>query len=783
MSILNNIFNSIDSTLTDLSNAINNFFSGVPQGQVSQALLHQMQLDAAQLATDPTNTALRARLLQEQVYLTQHQLNVSPKEAADVVRSMTAVYATSKNIDPNSILDNITANEQQILNYDPSKQTVYGLSINSALQLSGYLGVASGVLLTGALTLFVVALFTVGPEAAAAIAAGEGVVGTIAGALGTPTIAYGGFLFLLSQFFGHLSSNIPMITKQMIDNGSIGPGLRISALKDAQDLQDKLAGTASPGPFTAAQFKDYTQAVESGGIASIQDPKTGTISPYSQKALSQAIIYIYGQQILAGTKSTFTSVKNALTPYLLKTNQKPSAAPAISNSPQIQNTTQSASTTKASQTKVFTGVVSSGLVGAGLSFTARPDDIIQSISDLQDAASNNLAPFLAALPGKVIYEIKVVSSITTKDGFTQTGAAQKIQTGTHKDGTPIYKTVINKFATLILYILTDKGTRTKITTIVLGPVDSAKFQVSQNDLVSLQQKLPSVVTTSDVSTITGIVTNTPVVVTPPPVTATTAPVQLQLGSTQFYKTNVNGADQYITIPWAGNVPYSYVPISKDEFISGLTAKIQKGQALASQYSRVVTNGASTFRYDANGQAYVGSEILDDTAIAGINKQISDIQKGVGVFAPNYIDPGMSKFQAYAPTPSEQYYTQAYFSTLPKQEQDRLTALYPDYNFKFDGATVSGSAPAVNKNGVYQIEKSDVPGGRELIYYPPGMTPNASLKLVPITLTEWYQTQGQQLPSIADRATLYQSLGLGQSTYYTGTAEQNAKLLGALAAAG
>lgn len=55
--------------------------------------------------------------------------------------------------------------------------------------------------------------------------------------------------------------------------------------------------------------------------------------------------------------------------------------------------------------------------------------------------------------------------------------------------------------------------------------------------------------------------------------------------------------------------------------------------------------------------------------------------------------------------------------------------------KISPAPVIGTAPpappappADNSGGVYQWETSNAPGGRELIYYPPGMTPNAALRL-------------------------------------------------------
>ena len=48
-----------------------------------------------------------------------------------------------------------------------------------------------------------------------------------------------------------------------------------------------------------------------------------------------------------------------------------------------------------------------------------------------------------------------------------------------------------------------------------------------------------------------------------------------------------------------------------------------------------------------------------------------------------------------------------------------------------------------------------------------------------TLFEWYRAQGRDLPPVAQRSVVYASLGLGVQGYYTGTAEQNTKLLNAL----
>ena len=85
-------------------------------------------------------------------------------------------------------------------------------------------------------------------------------------------------------------------------------------------------------------------------------------------------------------------------------------------------------------------------------------------------------------------------SIITKDGFKQTGTVQQIRSGTTSTGAPKFKTVVNKFATLNLYVVTDKGTRSKISTVVLGPTNSAKLTVGINDLRTVESELPAIVT-------------------------------------------------------------------------------------------------------------------------------------------------------------------------------------------------------------------------------------------------------------------------------------------------
>lgn len=97
----------------------------------------------------------------------------------------------------------------------------------------------------------------------------------------------------------------------------------------------------------------------------------------------------------------------------------------------------------------------------------------------------------------------------------------------------------------------------------------------------------------------------------------------KLGETKYYSRAVNGQQTYAAIPYAGNDPYDYTPISRDQYAAGLQGQIASGAKAA--------NGAPS-----------------------LDQQLSDVRSGTGMHAPGYIDPAFSKFQSNAPTPSSDY---------------------------------------------------------------------------------------------------------------------------------
>lgn len=278
----------------------------------------------------------------------------------------------------------------------------------------------------------------------------------------------------------------------------------------------------TPGPFSkdsSVTFSDFAKSIEAAGVKGINNPGAYQSQLYTRENLASLVNYVYGQEILSGRNPKVADLLPLLSKYLVG-----ASFTASTPSPTTSVTTNSAIP------KVYTGIVSQGVIGKGLSFTPRPDDLIESVEELRQAAANNLAPFLETILGKIIYEVKIVSSIITKDGFKQTGTVQQIRNGSTSTGAPKYKTVVNKFATLNLYVMTDKGVRSKISTIVLGPTNSAKLTIGVNDIREVETSLPSLVTTTNIADITGIETSQPVTISTPPASGGTSVPTTDTGS-------------------------------------------------------------------------------------------------------------------------------------------------------------------------------------------------------------------------------------------------------------
>ena len=488
---------------------------------VDDNLLAELKNKANELKQNPSNVALRKELLQKQVTLTAKQLGITQKQAADSVRSVTAAYAESKGVDPAELINSLTDDELKILDYSRNSPEIFGVDLTTANRIAAVSMKLSGKALLVSTAMLYFMIFAKGPKKALEMLGGK----TISTILSKAAISIPATVtitsFLWSEWLGHVATDIPMITKQLIDNGSIGPGLRITAVDLAEKTKSTLSGAGTTGSLTSAQYNNFALGLEANGIATIYDPAANMTVPYTRVALSKLVQYVYGQLLLNGQKSTATALIAAVVPYL-----KDSGNNTISAAVQSTGTV---SVSKTPTVKVFTGVMSQGTLGEAVAFTERQDDLITSMDELKSAASQNLAPWIASLLGRIIYEITLVNSVVTRDGTTLRGSTTQIVSGYTTTGAARYKNVTNKFAVMNLYAMTDKQVRVKLAQIVLGPTDAVKLQPSLSDMATLNASIGSQTITSNVNDIKTIATAQPITITTP--AAALSPT-VQTGTTQ-----------------------------------------------------------------------------------------------------------------------------------------------------------------------------------------------------------------------------------------------------------
>lgn len=487
----------------------------------------------------------------------------------------------------------------------------------------------------------------------------------------------------------------PALVQQFGDQAAFAP-------KAANDFYEKFFGLrpftepdplSSPGPFQAGEFSDYARSLEAVGVVGIEYgfPK-GTVM-YSRKALAELVDYVYGQQALRGVSPTVAKLKPMLAPYLRTNTGVISTTSTSSTSSSVSPVKSGGASTPAAASlpaagagastyvpvKVFTGVLSNGTLGAAQPFSAREDDLINSAGELRDIAQTNAAAFLAALPGKIVYEIKIVNSVITSDGTKRTGASVQVPNGVTKAGIQKYKYVTNKFAVMSLYFVKKEGTRTKIADITLGPTDVARFNPAASELAGIGVNLVQTVSTNSTNDISTIISDTPT----ESITSTSEPEPMQ--------------------------NYNFQPKQPGDL------------------------GYAFYRRDnPNGQ-----------------------------------------LPSYLAVPDYKFYDMTY-GRISEEEFRRGTGSMKDY-------TNSGY---YLKDGVFTKATTYLPSDLMATSAPPTTTATAKAAGVAAkatNLSQYYAALGQPLPSLSARGQTYQSLGLGAASLYSGTVEQNTKLLIALQA--
>ena len=384
---------------------------------------------------------------------------------------------------------------------------------------------------------------------------------------------------------------------------------------------------------------------------------------------------------------------------------------------------QNVITPPATTNKVFLGAVGGGKLTGSTEFTPRPDDLIQNMGELEAALRNNLTAFLPSLIGRFVYETKVVSSVITKDGFKQRGEARQIQVGTNSDGSPKLKTVVNKFAVADIYLFRKSGSRSKVETIVLGPTDAVNFNPKSSDLGRLDLNVKENIYTTtldDVGEVSKSGVSTPLEV--PEKKEIIDPVQLPKAPDEQILLN----REPFAIPGNGAVfiplrPRGIAPIvyvRRGKIIHTFTLQNPGADSLKLK-GVVITNAGQN--WDEGIRLFNEATGLDYYSLRQWN--IADVDQGKRHGEYDY-----------------------------KQETDID---------RFRELVEGGAAAATASGERTQAQQANVCRAGTLFAY--------------------YGARGEDLPSVEVRSILYEQFELGPRHYYTGTAEQNIRLLAKLKA--
>lgn len=525
------------------------------------------------------------------------------------------------------------------------------------------------------------------------------------------------FLGGLALSFANVLLWFPQLVQQFGDQAAFAPA-------QANNFYESLFGVRpfkepstleSPPPFSKAEFTDYAQSLETQLVSGINDPTRLQSIPYSREALAELVFSVQGESLANGERLTVAKIIPKLPQYLIFAGKSASAP--------VPTQGERAASASVSNTKVFVGAIGSGRLSGATDFSPRPDDLIQNIEELEAALRNNLTAFLPSVLGRFVYETKVVSTVTSKDGFTQRGQVQQVKTGTNKDGTPKYKTVVNKFAVADVYFLSDRGTRTKAARIVLGPTDAVSFRPNTNDLGRLDLNVKNDVFTTSLS-----------------------------GVEEVKKQGTTTA-----LPKAPEAEFT----SKNY-----------GKASKTALSRIFRAGAS------NGNP-------------GPDQLYADTGKRI------YVIPNLAAPKAGIYDSQEEYIkihdSDKHYETVKQRLKDR-------YGIDFE------SLPARNIADLYQSavlagydtqEQYDAGRGRvqnpiydaesveQLIELAGGADTTAPIGTGPAcaaeSLKQFFEARKETLPSVEVRSVLYEQYELGPRSFYTGTTEQNIKLLAKLKA--
>lgn len=523
--------------------------------------------------------------------------------------------------------------------------------------------------------------------------------------------------------------------------------------------------SVSPDIFT----KIYNALKDEGAV--------GFSDPYKQQSVlftrDNAVDLIQKVGSHALLENGQASTKDVLEVVLLLTVFK-EAGPTAARQPDTQRITTPATQgvaqitaptpqdTVTTNIRVFSGLVVQGVLADTGAAIVRESDLIENTEELELAAKANLVPFVAALPGRIRYEIRIVASVVDKDGFRRTGEKRQIQIGVYKNGKPKFKTVQNKWAVVDLYVFTHRKTRTKIDELILGPVNSAVFSPSTVAVAQVAAGISGSILTTSLDDVESIQSNKSLTV------RVTGAGEAATGGNiiTIPKSATSGADSETVVPEQPQAAPE--PEDREQVF-----RFQPRDFMWRVWESQVRSNPDAVKADLIGKVQEG-HITEENVKYALNSL------GIPWSEPLMPRPATPASQLGLKVPKTDYLRHYTESEIIRQPNGEIY-LKPGVPQRWsEPAPTPAAAPAPTL-------PPPAPAPAPTQPQPPAGAPArvalwSSRNPNPCgvdNIAEFFDPSKQIYPPLATRAAWYEQFGLGSRDLYVGTAEQNNKLLVAI----
>ena len=229
-------------------------------------------------------------------------------------------------------------------------------------------------------------------------------------------------------------------------------------------------------------FDKVWNAYKLEGAVGINDPYKLQSVPFTRENFIE-LVDTLGAKLLLDNKTVSAKAVIAATQTLMvfapETGREPSAGEALAAGVAIPRPTARAPG----------GTIAQGTFGAEIPLEFAQAEMIKDFASLASLAREALFAFWRALPGGVVFDIKLQTSYIDKRGIRRVAGRQTQQVSVSATGEPRFKTLVNRFAVIDIYALTAPGKRVKIDQVVLGPTDAFGLTTGVTEFAALESEL------------------------------------------------------------------------------------------------------------------------------------------------------------------------------------------------------------------------------------------------------------------------------------------------------